>query len=441
MQDARQAGQVSRWRPWRLPPEEEWRRNLYVVMVAVFTLFTGFFFVIPFLPLYIRQLGVTDPGDAALWAGVIFGVSPLLAGLLAPLWSSWAERHGRKPVMQRAALSFVFLIAAMAFVTNVYQLFGLRLLIGVFGGFSAMSVALASTIAPRDRVGEAVGLIQATQLASGIAAPLLGGIVVDAAGLKASFFLASALCLIGFLLITFGYHEEREQAGGPGRRGGEAALPLRALLRVPVFVGMLAAIFAIQFIDRSFGPLLPLYIGTLNAPAGLIGSISGLVLTLGAIAGSVASVAAGRLSSRLAPRPLLLGSLAAGAACCLPIAFVGQWWQLLIFRTLLGLLAGGALPLTYAIGGRALPGGAKMGAYGTLAGIGMIGGAVSPQVTGLLAKYASLRAIFVVDTALYLVVLAWVWWMLRPHPAATATLPTTPASAAPRDPTPAPGHD
>jgi hypothetical protein len=55
-----------------------WRRNLYVLMLAVFVSFSGFTFVMPFLPLFIRQLGVTDTGDAALWSGLIFGVSPLL---------------------------------------------------------------------------------------------------------------------------------------------------------------------------------------------------------------------------------------------------------------------------------------------------------------------------------------------------------------------------
>src|SRR5688572_20662006 len=147
---------------WQLTPENAWRRNLYVVMLAVFVSFTGFTFVMPFLPLYIKQLGVGDEGDAALWAGLIFGVSPLISGLLAPLWSVLSERYGRKVMLQRSLGAFVFLIALMAFVTNIYQLFALRLLIGLFGGMGAMSVALASTIAPRHQVGEAVGLIQAT---------------------------------------------------------------------------------------------------------------------------------------------------------------------------------------------------------------------------------------------------------------------------------------
>lgn len=401
---------------WQLAPEDAWKRNLYVVMFAVFVSFTGFTFVLPFLPLYITQLGVTDQGDAALWSGLLFGISPLLAGVLAPFWSILAERRGRKLMLQRSLAVFVLLIGLMAFVANVYQLLVLRLGIGLFGGVSAMSVALASTIAPRHRVGEAVGLIQATQLASGVAAPFIGGVVVDAFGLRSSFFLASALCAVAFLIITFAYNEEREHgavpaAGAPVAATAKRRESVREYLHLPLFVGLLVAAFTIQFVDKSFGPLLPLYIATLDAPAERIGTISGLALTFGALTGSFAAVAVGRLSVRVEPRHLLLLSLIAGALLCLPLAFVAHWWQLLVIRLFLGLFTGGTLTLAYAIGGRDLPAGAKMGAFGTLAGVGQIGGATAPFVTGALSKWASLSAIFIVDAALYLLLIVWVWQM------------------------------
>ena len=56
------------------------RRNLLVTVAMVFAVFTGFAFVLPFLPLFVRELGVREPERAALWAGVLIGVAPAARG-------------------------------------------------------------------------------------------------------------------------------------------------------------------------------------------------------------------------------------------------------------------------------------------------------------------------------------------------------------------------
>jgi DHA1 family multidrug resistance protein-like MFS transporter len=420
---------VPRW----LWPDEAWRRNLYVVMLAVFVSFSGFTFVMPFLPLYIKQLGVTNTGDAALWSGIIFGISPLVSGLLAPFWGQLAERYGRKFVLQFSLINFVVLLVLMGLVRDVYQLFALRLLIGALGSVSTTTMALASTIAPREQVGEAVGLLQATILSSGVAAPFLGGVVVDLVGLRGSFYLAAAFCGAAALVVFLAYHEaaERGEAAGAAPQRGRRRGRMADYLHLPIFVGLLVAIFITQFVDRSFGPLLPLYLATIGAPEARLGLITGLVGTLGALAGTIAAAAAGRLSSKRSPRPLLLASLAAGAIFCLPIAFVGHWGQFTVLRVLLGLFAGGALTLCYAIGGRELPNEAKMGAFSTLAGVGMIGSAVSPFASGAIARWTDLRAIFILNGVLYLLLLAWAWFALgRRTAGADAPGPAGPKPAA-----------
>ncbi len=141
-------------------------------------------------------------------------------------------------------------------------------------------------------------------------------------------------------------------------------------------------------------------------------------MTFGAVATSIAAAGAGRLSVRFAPQRLLLWSLLAGAICCLPLAFVWHWGQVLVLRTLLGLLGGGAIILAYAIAGRSLPADVRLGAIATLAGLGQIGMAVSPFIAGLMAKWINLPSIFVLDGLLYACLFAWCWWRLAPEPQA-----------------------
>src|SRR6478609_9370381 len=54
---------------------EAWQRNVYAVTATSFMGYTGFTLVMPFLPLFIGQLGVPDPGQIAMWTGVSLGIT------------------------------------------------------------------------------------------------------------------------------------------------------------------------------------------------------------------------------------------------------------------------------------------------------------------------------------------------------------------------------
>ena len=72
--------------------------------------YTGFTLVMPFLPLFIGQLGVTDVGQIAMWTGVSLGITPGLTAMLAPAWGRLGDRYGRKIMVERSLISFVVLM-------------------------------------------------------------------------------------------------------------------------------------------------------------------------------------------------------------------------------------------------------------------------------------------------------------------------------------------
>src|SRR5215510_2802961 len=102
-------------------PSTVWRRNLFAVTVASFMGFTGFTLVMPFLPLFIRQLGVSDVGAIALWTGLSLGVTPALNALVSPFWGRLADRIGRKIMIGRSMTSCVLVMVSMAFVTRAWH--------------------------------------------------------------------------------------------------------------------------------------------------------------------------------------------------------------------------------------------------------------------------------------------------------------------------------
>src|ERR687898_2893341 len=154
-----------------------WRQNLFAVTAATFIGFTGFTLVMPFLPLYFQQLGVTDVGEIALWSGVSLGVTPAITALMAPLWGRLADRFGRKVMVERSLISFVFVMAALSFVTQAWHVFALRAVQGLFAGYGALTLTMAADSAPRDQMGHAIGFVQTAQRLGPALGPIIGGVV------------------------------------------------------------------------------------------------------------------------------------------------------------------------------------------------------------------------------------------------------------------------
>src|SRR2546425_10920004 len=90
---------------------EGWQRNVGALTLCVFIAFVGFQFFTPFLPLYVRELGVIDPARIALWSGLLAAVTPAVSGLLAPVFGRLADRFGWKIMLIRSLAGFTVIIA------------------------------------------------------------------------------------------------------------------------------------------------------------------------------------------------------------------------------------------------------------------------------------------------------------------------------------------
>ena len=378
------------------------RRNQLVTVVMVFSVFTGFAFVLPFLPLYVRELGVAEPEAAALWAGVLIGVSPLLAGLLAPMWGRLADRYGHKGIAVKALIAYVALLALCAAVTRVEQLLVLRIGLGFFGGLGPLALAMAAAQAPREDTGRAVGLIQAAQILSAAIGPLAGGLLADAIGMRRTFLVAAAVCAATLLLVVTLYTEPGER---PGQRRAASAGGFRAVIALPGLATLLVVLFGVNFIGRSFTPILPLHLQDLGVPVPRLASATGGLISAYSIAAAVSATLLGRASRSRSPRRLLLLTLGGGAPIVAAMALVPSYEAFLALAVLGGLVSGGTLTLCYTIGGRMVPDGIRTTAFGFFSGAALLGGALSPTFAGLIA-HVSLRGIYWVDAVLYLALAA-----------------------------------
>jgi len=366
-------------------------RNERVMVTTVFVVYTGFAFVIPFLPLYVRQLGVADEEQVALWAGVLIGVAPLLAGLMAPVWGRLGDRHGQKRILALALLTYVVVLLLSAAVRSVPELLLCRVAIGVFGGIGALALAMAVATSPRESAGKVIGTMQSAQIAAAAIGPFTGGLLAD---------------------LIWMWHGYREVAGEAAAGEERPPLSLRQLLGLPGLPALLVVLFFVNFIGRSFTPILPLYLQELGVAPDRLGQHTGMLISCYAAAAAFSAAALGRASRRHSPERLLWASLLGGAATVLPMAYAPGFLTMLACAVLLGLSSGGALTLCYTIGGARVPDDRRATAFGFFSSATLFGGAISPTVAGLLA-HLDLRSIFYVDSLLFALVALGRWRHVR----------------------------
>ena len=381
------------------PPRDLARRNLLAVYIAAFFASLGFSFVTPLLPLYILELLDGDLARVAMWVGISLGVSPLLTALTAPWWGAIGDRFGQRAMIQRALVAIGVSIALMAAISHPWQLLGLRAVIGALGGISVACLAAVTASSSRQLLGRNLGFLQSAQTLGMVAGPLTGGSLALAAGMRPTFLISAGLFVLGLALVTWLYQDVAGPARRPVEQSRSESRQDGALSRSPLFWVTLAILFTANFVDGSFFVILPLYLPSLGAPVESLAFWAGLGLSGGALAMAFSAAVSGRLSVRLPTRKLTIGLLLGSAVALLAIVLTTSWWQLLVLRSALGLLAGGLPPLAYAAAADQVPPNRRGAVVGIASSAGLLGWAVSPTLVGFLVAIDP-RAVFVVDLLL-----------------------------------------
>ena len=198
-----------------------WRQNLVVCLLGSFTTIVAMTLILPFLPLYVEQLGVKDHAAIVQWSGVAYGATFFTAALVAPLWGRLADLYGRKLMLIRASLGMAVAMSLIGMATDVWQLVFLRLLTGLLGGYASGSTVLVATQTPKARTGWALGTLASGIMAGNLVGPLIGGALPPLIGIRQTFWLAGGVIFITFLATSFFIKEEwRPAKSKTGKLGG-----------------------------------------------------------------------------------------------------------------------------------------------------------------------------------------------------------------------------
>jgi DHA1 family multidrug resistance protein-like MFS transporter len=393
-------------------PEEPWRRNRLAINVAAALVFSGFTFVMPFLPLYVKDLGIAGEANIATWAGLLLTVAPLLASLLAPAWGRIGDRYGMKLMIERCTLAMALHWAFFGFATSVYQLLILRLALGLSGGFATLSMPLLVSTTPKDHMSKSIGYLQTVQMISSAVGPIMGGLLADWIGIRKTCMVSAILATLALILIHRLY-QDPEDAHARLNGVEEKSISFRQATAIPSFGIMLSVLFFVNFVERSYAPVIPLYILTLGTSLKNAAKTAGLVLSLGLLAEAISAMALGNRMKMKAAGKILLWRLAAGALICLPMGLVWTTAQLLVLRLALGLLAGGCMVVIYTLASLVIPKETRATSFSFLASASLLGASIGPVAAGALT-HVNIRATFFFNAAVFLLLLIYCWKAIGP---------------------------
>lgn len=312
-----------------------WKKNLFVLSIAVFIAGIAFSEIMPFLSLYINTLGNFSHQQLNFWSGIVYSSTFIVSAVVSPWWGKLADKKGRKPMILRAGIGMSVVIACMGLVQNVWQLLLLRMLQGVFAGFISNSNALVATETPKTNSGQALGTIASATTAGTLLGPLVGGALTSIFSYRITFMITGGLLLLCSILVLFFVHED-DFKPVTAKKLDKASGVIKSLRSPHLIFGLLLTTLIIQAANNSINPIVSLYVRQLLNGHGNVVFISGVIAALPGIATFLVASRFGALGDKIGTHKIIVAGFIAASIFFFLTAFVRNTVELGILRFLVG---------------------------------------------------------------------------------------------------------
>ncbi|MGI6877884.1 MFS transporter [Microbacterium sp. gxy059] len=381
-------------------PDRAWRRNLVVCAAGSFTTIIGMTLILPILPLYVEDLGVTGTAAITTWSGIAYAATFLTAALAAPLWGRLGDRFGRKPMLIRASLGMAVAMSLIGLAQDAHQLVLIRLLAGLLGGYASGSTILVAAQTPRERSAWALGVLSSAIMAGNVVGPLLGGTIAQAFGVEIAFLSTGALIFLAFLGTWLFLDETpRDRRARADRRrtrvGGWREVPHKSAV-----LSLLGLSMLLMFATISVEPIITVHVERLTGSAEHVAIAAAAVFSLTALGTILSGPALGRLADRVGHLRVLIASLALATVLLALQAIAPDLWTFAALRFATGIALGGVTPTVVATIRRLLPETSVGLVLGYNVSAQYVGQVAGPIAAGVLGGALGTNAVFVATAAL-----------------------------------------
>lgn len=377
---------------------QNWKRNLLFVWLAQFLSTSGFCFCMPFIPFYIRDLGVDDPQLRNVWVAWHAAAGNLAFFLFAPVWGYLSDIYGRRVMVLRANFVSALLLPLMAFVPGPGWLVLLRFVLGAFAGTVTACQTLVSGTTPHANRGFALGALSSAVFSGTMAGVFLGGIVVDSFGYRNAIFISASVLFTSGLLVLFGVRENFQ-------RTSSLRLKLATFrLRLPDFgaAWLILLLILLMGLARRFDtPFLPVLVETVNGPE-KAATWTGIVAGLSAVAGGLAGILLGSLADRIPAPTIAVWSALLAGLLMIPQGLATGMTMLISARCGMIFFAGGLDPIFQIWLAKSTPDHQRGLFFGWASSFKGFGWFLSSVVSGTIVTLFGVRGVYLAGAVLFI---------------------------------------
>ena len=362
--------------------------------------------LIPFLPMYlVRELGVSQ-SEVTMWSGVVFSVTFLIGGIMAPVWGKMADTHGKKPMAIRSGLGLALSYLLGGMVTSPEQMVGVRVLQGFAAGLWSVCLAIATSSVPVGKLGMSLGILQSGLTAGNVIGPLIGGVLASMFGMRTSFYLGGAVLFMITLVFWFYIPEP---PGSKASKEEAANEPATALLKNAPIREALICSGIVQMVILLIQPIISLYVEQLYDGKDNIIFIAGLVFSLVGIASAITAPYWGRFGqNRGFYLSLSLSSVGAGIVMILQ-SVPDSLTLFAVLNFTVGLFFAGIQPSISAILANKTERTQRGRVFGMLFSAQQFGSMVGPLIGGVIASFLPMNSLFVIGGCILILIAAFIY--------------------------------
>lgn len=302
--------------------EPLWTRSFIILTLTLFFLSLGFYLLLPTLPIYILQEGVSESH-----LGIIIGSFTMAAVITRPFVGGLIDQFGRRIFIIVGLTLFALSMVLYNWVSGFILLILLRVFHGFSWAVSTTSIGTSITdIIPDSRRGEGMGWYGLSMTISMAVGPIIGIEMVKRYSFSNLFFLAAALTVIAFLFYL------NTKVPFKGKKNiGKIEFFDKSVISISI------AIFFLTFTYGGIITFFPLFAHSIQVNAGIFFLIYALVIT-------VIRPVAGKLSDYFSEGVVIIPSLIITIFALLVLSISTDFSGVIVSAILYGVGFGSAQP-------------------------------------------------------------------------------------------------